>query len=251
MIRAVTFDFWDTLVFDDSDEPKRAALGLPSKADTRRQLLTAEVQQHHPLLSKAQLGAAFDHANERFRHCWKVEHHTPTVARRLQFAYEHLGLAPTPGFAELVRAVEDMEVEIAPDWVPEMAATLAALAVHYKLGIISDTIHTPGRGLRELLRRAGVLQHFACLIFSDEVGASKPAPQVFTQCAAALGLPLAEIAHVGDRESNDVAGPLALGMRAILFTGAIDRDSAHTAADAVCSEFSQLPAVLRGWQSAP
>ncbi len=58
MIRAVTFDFWDTLVFDDSDEPKRAALGLPSKADTRRQLLTAEVQQHHPRLGTAQLSAA-------------------------------------------------------------------------------------------------------------------------------------------------------------------------------------------------
>ena len=29
MIQAVTFDFWDTLVIDDSDEPARAARGLP------------------------------------------------------------------------------------------------------------------------------------------------------------------------------------------------------------------------------
>ena len=35
-IKAVTFDFWDTIVDDDSDEPKRAAKGLRSKRDERR-----------------------------------------------------------------------------------------------------------------------------------------------------------------------------------------------------------------------
>ncbi len=34
-IAAITFDFWDTLAADDSDEPKRAALGLPAKAQAR------------------------------------------------------------------------------------------------------------------------------------------------------------------------------------------------------------------------
>ncbi|MCP4360187.1 MAG: hypothetical protein GY796_19440 [Chloroflexi bacterium] len=49
MIKAITFDFWDTLVFDDSDEPKRAALGLPGKAETRLQLLTAVCTQFNNL----------------------------------------------------------------------------------------------------------------------------------------------------------------------------------------------------------
>ncbi|GIT27925.1 MAG: hypothetical protein CM1200mP41_39690 [Gammaproteobacteria bacterium] len=31
MIKAVTFDLWDTVIHDDSDEPKRAAQGLRSK----------------------------------------------------------------------------------------------------------------------------------------------------------------------------------------------------------------------------
>ena len=38
-VKAVTFDFWDTIVIDDSDEPKRAKRGLRSKPDERRHLL--------------------------------------------------------------------------------------------------------------------------------------------------------------------------------------------------------------------
>ena len=39
MIKAVTFDLWDTMVVDESDEPKRAAQGLRSKRDERRHLV--------------------------------------------------------------------------------------------------------------------------------------------------------------------------------------------------------------------
>jgi len=115
---------------------------------------------------------------------------------------------------------------------------------HYKLGIISDTIHTPARGLRTLLQRAGLLQHFAVCVFSDEAGASKPAAIVFQRAAEALGVPFAEMVHVGDRESNDVAGPLALGMRAILFTGAINRGSEQTRASAICADYARLADII-------
>ena len=36
MIKAVTFDLWDTIVYDDSDEARRKAQGLRSKRDERR-----------------------------------------------------------------------------------------------------------------------------------------------------------------------------------------------------------------------
>ncbi len=38
MITGITFDFWDTIAVDDSDEPKRAARGLPTKSEARAQL---------------------------------------------------------------------------------------------------------------------------------------------------------------------------------------------------------------------
>jgi putative hydrolase of the HAD superfamily len=245
LIKAITFDFWDTIVKDDSDEPKRAARGLAGKAETRLQLLTSEITYHHPHFKSSQVREAFDYANNRFRHHWKVEHFTPSVNKRFQKAYAFLKIDPTPGFADVVRKIEAMEVEIRPDFAPGIHEVLLELARDYKLGIISDVIHTPGRGLRQILERAGLLQHFSHWVFSDEAGASKPAPSVFEQASAGLGVPLNQIAHVGDRESNDIAGPLAMGMAAILYTGVIDRGSARTQATAICRNYAELPGLIK------
>ena len=48
MIQALTFDFWDTLAADDSDEPKRAQMGLPSKADERVVLFVDHIMRRYP-----------------------------------------------------------------------------------------------------------------------------------------------------------------------------------------------------------
>lgn len=245
MIQAVTFDFWDTLVADDSDEPRRAALGLPTKPQARLQLLFDEITQYHPDVTPEQISQAFAYANGRFRDEWKNEHRTPTVAARLQEAYNFLKVPVTPGFQELVRKIEEMEIVIPPTFVPGVRDVIGQLAQRYALGIVSDTIHTSGRGIRTLLERQGVLAYFRSLVFSDEVGASKPKPVVFTRASSELGVPLAQLVHVGDRESNDVDGPLAVGAKSILFTGLIDRGSASTRANAVCRDFAQLPNVIR------
>jgi hypothetical protein len=47
-IKAVTFDLWDTIVHDDSDEPKRKAQGLRSKKAARRHLLWQALDRHQP-----------------------------------------------------------------------------------------------------------------------------------------------------------------------------------------------------------
>lgn len=246
MIQAITFDFWDTLVADDSDEPKRAAQGLLSKPATRLQLLTAEITRHHPELSPERVAEAFKYANGRFNHYWKNEYLTPNVASRLQEAYAFLEITFTSGFDALVREIEEMEVQIPPDFAPGVHIALAELAQDYKLGIISDTIHTPGRGIRQLLASQDLLRHFSYFVFSDEVGASKPAPLVFEQASQGLDVPLAHIAHVGDRESNDIAGPLAVGMKAVLYTGVIDRrNGAETRANAICLHFADLPRIIK------
>lgn len=245
MIKAVTFDFWDTIVADDSDEPRRAALGLPTKPQARLQLMLDEIIEHHPTITPERIAEAFKHANERFRYAWKNEHRTPTVSARLKEAYDFLDIPLTPGFPTVVRKIEEMEVMIPPVYVPNVRETLAELSHRYALAIISDAIHTPGRGLRTLMKQEDILQYFRVFVFSDEAGASKPSPVVFEQAVRELGVPFDEIVHVGDRESNDVAGPLAMGMRAILFTGVVDRDSQNTRANALCHEFAKLPDVIQ------
>lgn len=253
MIEAITFDFWDTIAVDDSDEPKRSALGLPSKAEARQELFVKQITATYASISAEEAADAYRWANERFQHEWHHNHHTPTVATRLSYAYERLGLSPKPGkygllvseIEQLVREIESMEVRIPPDYAPGIHSALQLLSEEYKLGIISDTIHTHGRGLRHLLDRQGLLQYFSVFIFSDEVGSSKPSLEVFRQAAIHLDVPPRAIVHIGDRESNDVLGPLSLGMYSILFSGIVDRSSHATRAHAVCRHFHDLPLLIR------
>jgi putative hydrolase of the HAD superfamily len=116
-----------------------------------------------------------------------------------------------------------MEVEIPPSLVPGIEDCLRSLHGRYKIGIISDAIVTPGSGLRQILRDYGLFQYFDHFVFSDEAGASKPAARVFDLATSGLGVSAGELAHVGDRPGNDIAGPNAYGSHSVLYTGVVDR----------------------------
>jgi putative hydrolase of the HAD superfamily len=151
---------------------------------------------------------------------------------------------PEGEFQELVRLHEDMELGVRPDLVPGAAETLRLLRQRYTLAVVSDAIFSPGRALRELLAGYGLLDLFSAFAFSDEVGRSKPAPEMFQRAAELAGCRIDEIVHVGDREHNDIAGAKDAGALAVLITAAVDRGSAHTRADAVCRNFAQLPEII-------
>ena len=92
-----------------------------------------------------------------------------------------------------------------------------------RLGIICDVGMTPSRALRDNLEHHGVLSLFEHWSFSDDVGAYKPAPEIFRHALAGLGVTdPARAAHVGDRRRTDVAGARAAGMVAVRYTGAVD-----------------------------
>lgn len=246
MIRAVTFDFWDTLAVDDSDEPRRAAAGLLPKPAARRAAFAAEITAHHPAITAEAAEAAFEGANAWAKVRWKQDYVNPSVAQRVAEGYRLLAIAPTPGFPALVELLETMEVTHPPDLLPGAAEALEALASRYQIGIISDTIVTPGRGLQSILSGYGVLKHFtpAGLTFSDEVGRSKPHPSIFQAACDGFQCAPEEVVHIGDRESNDVTGPHSFGMKSVLFIGAVDRGSASSKADAICSRLADLVDIL-------
>jgi HAD superfamily hydrolase (TIGR01549 family) len=162
----------------------------------------------------------------------------------LEEAYLFLGRKKTKGFADLAHHFETMEVEISPDPAHGVIDCLKELKGKYKLCIISDTIYTYGKGLREILEQFGVLDCFSGFIFSDEVGASKPSPKVFEAASKALKIDLRDMIHIGDRESNDVLGPLSVGMKAALYTGIKDRGGSESKANLVYRDHSQLPGLL-------
>lgn len=245
MIRAITFDLWDTIVVDDSDEIARSKKGLDPKPLARLKAISSEVRQHHKGISEEQVILAFNEANRRFNDQWKNKHVTPTLSERLGYVYEELGIAPTPGLAKVVQVIGNMEVEIMPILAPGIEPALKELSKTYRLGIISDAIHTPGSGLRQILKNYKLEHYFSTFIFSDEAGASKPDKKVFELAQKKLGVEFSAIAHIGDRESNDVLGPNKVGMKSILYTGVIDRGAQNTQASALCTHHDQLANIAR------
>lgn len=243
-IQAVTFDLWDTIVDDDSDEPKRRDQGLRSKRESRRHLVWSALNEVEPTTVES-VSQAYDVADAAFNTVWHEQQTTWSIGTRLDVILRGLGRTlPPQDVADLVRAHEVMEVEIPPNLIPGCSEALARLAQRYKLAIVSDAIVTPGRCLRDLLDMYDVKQYFQGFAFSDEVGRSKPHRDMFVTVAEQLDVPLEAMVHVGDRQRNDIAGPQALGMKAVLFTATRRVDVAGNTADAVCESYSDLVATL-------
>ena len=243
-IKAITFDLWDTLVHDDSDEEERARRNLRSKREERRHLLWEALNgQQETVFEDVVL--AYNTADAASNLSWKQFQITWTLLQRLNVVLDGLGRSlPEPVFRQLVDESTRMEADIPPRAVDGAGDALAALAGRYRLGVVADSMFTPGRGLRQILARHELLGHFNGLAFSDEVGHCKPNRMIFLAAASQLDVTASETIHVGARQENDIRGAQALGAKTVLFTGARDADAGATSAEAICGSMADLPGVV-------
>ena len=246
MIKAITFDLWDTVFIDDSDEPKRKAAGRLSKKDERRALVL-EYAQKHKDVSKELIDSIYDTADAAFSKVWHEQFVTWEVVDRMEIIFKGLGIdLPAVEMEKIVKLHEEMELEFRPDFIDGVGDAIEELSKSYKLGVISDAIFSPGRVLRELLKGEGLLHYFDHFVFSDEIGNSKPQLIVFESAYNSFGIKPSELIHIGDREHNDIIGPKNAGINALLCTAAIDRGgSENTKADAIFSDYKELPSIIK------
>jgi len=250
MIKAITFDLWDTVIHDDSDEPKRLAQGLRSKKAERRHLVWEALNEVRSIDAET-VSLAYDVADAAFNHVWHDQHVTWTIAERLEVVLKGLGRTLREvRFEQLVKDHEEMEIRVTPDPIDGVAAALDTLAQRFPLAVVSDAIVSPGRCLRQWLEMHDLKRYFTGFAFSDEVGHSKPHAEMFASAARQMGVEIDEMLHIGDRDHNDIRGPHALGMKAILFTATRDSDRSITVADGICDHHRDLlqvvDAVIRG-----
>ena len=240
-IKVITFDLWDTVLIDESDEAKRRMQGLKPKNEERRQILWQALNDLSPI-DKKNVDTAFQTQEAVYRERWLREQITPTVADRIEIILQGLGRElPDLELVRLTSAYQNMEVNIPPDIIAGAAAGLRELSCKYRLGVVSDTIYTPGSGMRAILNGYDILSCFSEFAFSDEVGRAKPHAQIFAHLAQKLGVEHHEMIHVGDRELNDVQGAQALGMKAILFTESRDESrEKESRADAIAKDYADL-----------
>lgn len=104
-------------------------------------------------------------------------------------------------FAEFYAARNEVQL------FPEVRGALEQLSRRFRLIAISN-------GNADL-KRIGLDDLFEFSVHAREHGAAKPSRCIFDAAAHKLGLPNAQVLHVGDHPEHDVAAALAAGMGAV------------------------------------
>ena len=109
----------------------------------------------------------------------------------------------------------------------------------FKLAIVSNW-DTP---LDPLTERLGIAEYFDAIVASHDarVCSEKPDPHIFNYALAAVGVSAEEVVHVGDTYQADIVGAEGVGIRPIL----LDRDGTQADRwDETIQRLSELPEML-------
>lgn len=240
-IRALTVDFWGTLMFDPPSSDNRYK--QKRLADFETILRAAETA-----VTPKALDRAYEESGRRLGRIWQahkdvpVQQHVVTLLEALDPGLP--GRLGSGTLAALVQAYANPLLLVPPTPDPSAQAALAALAAQGTiLCVVSNTMRTPGMVLRKLLDRYGLLAPFKLLTFSDECGVRKPDREIFHLTLRQIGLAPHEAVHVGDDPVLDVQGAQEAGMRVIQVT-ATPPAALSRKPDAVIRHLGELPAAL-------
>lgn len=171
-------------------------------------LLDALSEAGHPA-EESQVREAYRQAALAFEEAWKAGE-PMSVYDRVARIFALLGAPHDPGLIALTaRRLEETSLLADLEALPGVAV-LKDLAKKYPLALVSDTGMTPGRLIREHLKRRG-LDVFQAYSFSDETGFVKPKPEAFLTALSALGVAPEEALHVGDLPQTDIKGAFGAG----------------------------------------
>lgn len=194
MIRGLTLDLDDTLW---PIEP--VVLRAEAELDTWLAQHCPEVSAAWPIAAMRELRSRVYADNPQLAHDF-------TALRKLSLAhaFEPFG----HGEEWIERAFEVFyaarnRVELYPD----AGAALQALALRYPIASLSN-------GNADL-HRIGLGEYFVASVTARAVGVAKPHPRIFAVALASLGLPAAQVAHVGDDPVLDVQGAQRAGLVAV------------------------------------
>jgi len=233
-LRALTFDFWGTLYQN------------AYAREDRLQRLDETLRQHGEARSRERIDAAYGQARTVWERVWREERRSMPITRWLNELLEHLDATiPDEAAVRLGTAIEESFLRgDDPHPVPGVLDVIPRLAGKYRMGLISDTGLTPGRVLRRVMERDGLLSYFEVLTFSDELGTAKPNPGPFLHTLEHLEADPEEAAHIGDLPETDLRGAHDVGMKAVLFLGVSHREDGRELADAVFEDYAELEHVL-------
>jgi len=234
MIKAITFDCWDTLLDDD-----------PGRNRKRKEYFRQIFKRCGFPITEDEIDVLFSKEAKLFQE--HIIRHKKTQDSRARVE-TITGLAETrlPD-SEIIKAAEYCDriaLEYSPPVVPGIKEVLGELTKIYKLAVICNTGWHSGETVRQLLERYDFPKYFLHLTFSDEAGIAKPHKQIFEYTLEKLGCRAEDAVHIGDSEYSDIVGAKEANMRAILFTGVNDKYKDNTSADLVINRYDDLADIL-------
>jgi HAD superfamily hydrolase (TIGR01549 family) len=233
LIRAVTFDLWNTLVHNRN----YGELRLPR---LREFLSRNGVELDDDRLLEV-YQAGFRYSSELHRGSGRRHVMTDEIVGHVM---DHVGLRDRCDWAPLVEAYEEAILSDPPKLREDARETLEALHGRVRIGLISDTGTSPGRVVRRILGDYGVLDYFDVTVFSDEVGYCKPNEVVFSVALEALGVEPGEALHVGDLIKNDVVGAKRAGMRTAWLKTTDQEYAPEDAPDYIISSLTEVIGIV-------
>jgi HAD superfamily hydrolase (TIGR01509 family) len=242
VIRAVTFDFWQTLADDTADN-------LAVQRRLRLEALHAALTDSGVRLDAATVEAGYERSQGLLESRFWDRHRDPGFPEQVALVLDCMAPGAVarlsgPRLDALLRGYAEPVLRCPPVLCPGATEAVRGLAARgIALGIVSNTGRTPGLVLRQYLERHDLLRYFRAVSFSDEVGVRKPDAEIFRRALAKLGpeagISAAETAHVGDNPHADVEGAQSFGMRAVHYVAGGRPASAR--ADLVVTDLATLP----------
>ncbi len=213
MLKAVTFDFWDTLVY------------ATDYTNARIDFLTNFLGKEGFSQEKELIKVAYLSAQKAFYNTWKHEQRYFSAGERIDIVLRELKITVSEESKHaIIKEFEEIVLRVPPLIMHDAETVLQSLHERYTIGLICDSGMSPGNILRRILKKQKLLKYFHATVFSDEIGYTKPHTKIFGRALEKLQVRPDEVAHIGDLLATDIAGAQAYGMKAIWYNWKNDKN---------------------------
>lgn len=215
MLDTVTFDLWNTLLSNTPQDYQKYRLKRVEK-------LTKVFQQNGREIESDHLLDAYHKGFEKCKETWRRNLDISTEEQlKIMFDFledERLKGIPQNLISHLVEAYVSPILEDPPNLIDGAEEVLTKVKKKgYKVGLICNTGTTPGKTIRVLLERLGMMKYFNVTTFSNELKIRKPDPRIFLHTLAQLKSQPQSSLHVGDLIDVDILGAKNVGMVSVHF----------------------------------